>query len=318
MDKASIICPQCGKAFAPKRKNSRFCCVQCYRKHYQINDRRELRQNVKRRLERHPRPSRRKALRELECPHCGKAFRQTHPWQKYCCTRCAVGASRNRLRDKLNKLARARYRLKHPKGERRLCLFCGAEFVPAHVDSICCSRSCSRRLYNSKHRDKINESARTYYRLKHPKEEKRLCSFCGAEFVPIRTDSTCCSRSCSRRLYWSKHKEQLRIRYASYNKSPGARILREMRLVAYNEILESDPEAYAEFRRKCREKSRKRAYRTRCRPYKPRLSSRFPDYVCKGQDMIGVYSQKFCEPSFEGNAFARELAIERGRQTGRF
>lgn len=265
MDKASSrICPQCGKAFAPKRKNNRYCCVKCLHKAYRLSHLADFAANSKRWRKRHPRPSSRKTLQELECPHCGKTFRQTHPRQKYCCTRCAMGASHNRRRDK------------------------------------------------------INERARTYYRLKHPKGEKRLCSFCGAEFVPVQANSTCCSRSCSIRLSRFKHKEQIRIWNASYHISPGARILREMRRVAYNEILESDPEAYAEHRRKSREKSRKRVDRTRCRTYAPRLRLRFPDYVCKAQDMLEVYSPKFCETSFEGNAFARELRIERDKQTGRF
>ena len=266
MDKTSKICLNCGKPFVPKRKNSRYCCVKCCRKAYQMSHPDVFLANSKKWRERHPERVRKPInLLKLTCPLCGNTFTQTSPRQKYCSTRCVMRASVNRRREK------------------------------------------------------INERWRAYYRRKHPvKTEKRLCAFCGQAFVPVRDDSTCCSRSCSIKLSRRNHSEYIRSWNASYRKTPGARILREMRNTAYNEILETNPEAYAEYRRKRREKSMKRNDRTRIHPYKERLYLRFPDFICKGQNMLEFYSPKFFETSREGNAFARELAIERGKQTGRF
>ena len=47
-------CPQCGKAFAPKRKNSRYCCVKCLRKAYYLSHLADFAANSKRWRERHP------------------------------------------------------------------------------------------------------------------------------------------------------------------------------------------------------------------------------------------------------------------------
>lgn len=155
--------PDCGKPFAPKRKNSRYCCVKCMRIHYRKNHPDVFARNAKRWRERHPERTRKRIdLLKLTCPLCGNTFTQTSPRQKYCSTRCY----------------RDYYRRKHPvKTEIRLCQNpnCGKSFRPKRRHAQFCSRKCKDHVYWLKNKRFISALQSMYWtsfyeKLEHDSE----------------------------------------------------------------------------------------------------------------------------------------------------
>lgn len=121
--------------------------------------------------------------------------------------------------------------------------------------------------------------------------------------MPKTIRSVFCSESCYNKF--------------RYRAEPGVRILVAMHSREYIESLENDPVAFAKYRENHRRYNKLMHDKTRVNKYSPRLKMRIPDCLCKGTEYLSSTSP-FLETSLEKQAFARELSIERGKQTGRF
>ena len=78
-----------------------------------------------------------------------------------------------------------------PVEYRRVCAFCGNEFVTTNHRTMYCSDDCKergiRRRYNERQREK----------KKKPKAVGR-CIICGAPFEKLQVTNICCSSKCKR------------------------------------------------------------------------------------------------------------------------
>lgn len=120
----------------------------------------------------------------------------------------------------------------------RDCEICGTRYQPRRRDSLCCSRSCNGLRYNRLYaaRQKDAEPERTCpgcevsfkawrtdqkyctpecgnrYRarraIQYADLTPRPCQRCGTVFKPAQTASVFCSRLCSRRVSYAKHRER--------------------------------------------------------------------------------------------------------------
>jgi hypothetical protein len=87
-------CPQCKVKFRPKRKDARYCSNRC-------RSRAGLAKSEAR-LAKLGFSKSKKPLETLQCV-CGKTFRQTRPWQKYCPGVCG---SRHRQNERIERKAK--------------------------------------------------------------------------------------------------------------------------------------------------------------------------------------------------------------------
>lgn len=111
------------------------------------------------------------AERTCVCPECGKSFRTTHPFKKWCSRTCTVKGN--------NAVQNARARRDRPQ---QPCPGCGQLFKPPRSDSRYCSQSCKYRAsYVPAPAQPIGQT----------------CEFCGAKFTAVRSDARTCSPRCS-------------------------------------------------------------------------------------------------------------------------
>lgn len=175
-------CALCGNEFVPKHVDSRFCCVKCYRKHYQRTHRdvfcrisKKWRENnpeaMKRMRERIAERKRGKIV-EKACPQCGTVFMPKSRRQKFCCNKCAMRHSVEGRMDKIRENSRKYYwQRKSDKValEPRVCPVCGVSFQPKQTNSVCCSRVCSKKMSRAKHKEHAAAYNREYRKTHKPK-----------------------------------------------------------------------------------------------------------------------------------------------------
>ena len=310
-------CEFCGNPFVPKQKRSRFCSIQCYRHFYYRQHKERLIEYSSSYGRSHPErmrlymqnyrlrhPSRPSRPHERTCPACGNTFVYQQRAQKYCCSDC-------RLAGRLEVLRRAK--LKYRASHRESVLEADKRWRDKNKDKV--------RRYHLKYVRTHRDHEREYHRMwRHGV----MCA------DPVMHEASALERrkkECEYNRRWrALHKDHVRDYKRSYykihkvnlteNEKNGLRILERMRYYDRCERFSRDPAAYAEFRKKSRE--RQAAVRKgRKVPYAPRLCMRIPDWACMGEDLSKMGSV-FLETSIEKNAYGRELAIARGKQLGRF
>ena len=114
------------------------------------------------------------------------------------------------------------------------------------------------------------------------------CIVCGAKLAPRKYKF--CSKRCLRTSYRRRHRDVVNGYARAYRKTHEKEetAVRYFSRIDLNEILCSNPERYAHHRELQRQR-RHRAYERKhpgCRPYKPILSSRIPDWAVKGQEIL--------------------------------
>lgn len=82
--------------------------------------------------------------------------------------------------------------------EKRICLFCGTEFIAKHHRKVYCSPECKNKANNTKEKQKREE-----YRKTHPK----ICVVCKKKFSPSHTKHKYCSYDCANKV----RKEQMKM-----------------------------------------------------------------------------------------------------------
>ena len=73
-----------------------------------------------------------------------------------------------------------------------VCEMCGREYeAVGNGKNRFCSASCTQK----------------HYKLKHPK--RKICPFCGAEFVTRHSKTKYCSATCASRAYWQRRRDEI-------------------------------------------------------------------------------------------------------------
>jgi predicted nucleic acid-binding Zn ribbon protein len=99
--------------------------------------------------------------------------------------------------------------------DERVCIVCGATFMPKTHQQKCCSSECSSRNANAKKEE--------YRRAKGERELaaiERVCTVCGATFHPNSYNQICCSKECIRENFLAKCREYRRRKYAEKKVQP--------------------------------------------------------------------------------------------------
>lgn len=112
----------------------------------------------------------------MKCKYCGAEFEPAHGAQRYCTTIC---------RDKHSG------RNTHKQGTTGICQQCGNVFIKAIGNEKYCSAEC--RTAANKESKRISDRERWH---RTHIIEKRICTVCGAEFVPKRPTQETCSHKC--------------------------------------------------------------------------------------------------------------------------
>lgn len=185
------------------------------------------------------------------------------------------------------------------KAETRTCPQCGKAFAPKRKNSRYCCVKCLRKAYYLSHLADFAANSKRW-RERHPDAYQAVLE-----------------------RYYASHREEVRERERKYRELHRKEIscLAHFRHLSIVERCESDAAFYAEYRAKIREIMRRWRDRhlVHKRPYSPRLNRRIPDYMCRGENCLDNRSQFIFENATASQkAFARELAIERGKKTGRF
>lgn len=161
------ICRRCGREFAGKRKDSRFCgvsdcgtpaksCVVCHRSFHGRGDCCGAKCRRDRWMEKSRLLSRSDTLRDdltmaslavaapvavekylIECAHCGDDFRAEKPHTRYCSETCRRATHADRRRRRRPPTVRSPIP----------CAICQRSFVPDRNNAVLCSEECRRR-YN--------------------------------------------------------------------------------------------------------------------------------------------------------------------------
>ena len=145
------------------------------------------------------------------------------------------------------------------------------------------------------------------------------CIVCGAKLAPRKYKF--CSKRCLRASYRHRHGDVINGYLRSYRKAHKKEeaAVRYFRRIILNDILASDPERYAHHRELQRQ-SGHRAYERKhpgCRPYRPILTTRIPDWAVKGQEIMDrrsgfVSGNMSDEQVMAAKAYARELRPDAG------
>lgn len=93
--------------------------------------------------------------------------------------------------------------------DERVCIVCGATFMPKTHQQKCCSAKCSSQNANAKKEE--------YRRARGERELatiERVCTVCGATFHPNSYNQICCRKECSRENFLVKCREHRRREYA--------------------------------------------------------------------------------------------------------
>lgn len=140
-------------------------------------------------------------------------------------------------------------------GVQTTCIVCGAVFLSASGKKLYCSSRCWYRRNRDRHVPRVTKT----------------CPVCGKTFVGTPGRKAYCSRHCR---YMASRAAN--VAYSSlYN-------------VSVREKLETDCEAYADFRARARRNNRRNYEKTHpgCKPYRPTESRRIPDWAVKGQAIL--------------------------------
>jgi hypothetical protein len=139
-------------------------------------------------------------IEKKTCPNCNKEFERTaankNNWQlkKFCSGDC-----RNEYNYQIRKPKRTeKNKFLH---EKKNCVWCGNEFVPAARTNYCCSSKCQQKYrYNLMSKDEYTE------------HRTRTCAYCGHEFVISKEGQRFCSQKCATKWHDSNNGPRIRNR----------------------------------------------------------------------------------------------------------
>ena len=165
------------------------------------------------------------------------------------------------------------------------CIVCGESFLSASGKKLYCSSRCWYRRNRDRHVPRITKT----------------CPVCGKTFAGTRRKTFC-----SDRCYLASTRTA-RVAYSNLYHA------------AVMERLETDCEAYAEYRARQRLSHRKSYewHHPGCKPYRQTESRRIPDWAVKGQEIIDRRSaflpgNMSDEKVMAAEAYARELRPDAG------
>lgn len=136
-----------------------------------------------------------------KCKICGKTFRTKNILRKTCSHSCKL---KHRM-----KVFSIRWNKTHDLFEKT-CPRCGKKFRTINKTKIFCSRLCTKKKHLEIKSEKIKAS----------KNVKKLCAWCGEEFIPKRSDAPCCSKKCRELFINHRNKSKAEVE-KKYNCSIG-------------------------------------------------------------------------------------------------
>lgn len=79
--------------------------------------------------------------------------------------------------------------------EKRICAYCGKDFIPTHGRQKYCCKEC----YDEAHKESFRSA-----RAKEIVGKTMKCEVCGKEFVASTVQSKYCSKECSNKVFYQK------------------------------------------------------------------------------------------------------------------